>query len=53
MNEKKDATKPKQPKAESPFFEMPKNTNYLTGYPEGKAKPTEITTTHKIGKGWK
>lgn len=53
MNEKEAPKPTQQPKAESPFFEMPKNTNYLTGYPEGKAKPTEITTTHKIGKGWK
>lgn len=51
MSEKNDKPKPKQPKTD--VFETGKNTNWLTGFPEGKAKPTEITTTHKIGKGWK
>lgn len=49
--EGKSAPKPKQPKTD--VFEVGKNTNWLTGQPDGKAKPSEITTTHKIGKGWK
>lgn len=57
MSEKNDKAQPKSKAKEKPmqtwFFDPGRNTNWLTGYPDGKPKPSEVTTTHKIGKGFK